>query len=126
VLGALGLLLAALGLYSVVSYSVNQCTHEIGVRMALGAQRLDVLALVLRRGMTLTAIGVAAGSALALAFSHSLPGAVINNIPPGRSVVDPLIYVTAAAFLSLIAALATYLPARRATRVDPMVALRYE
>jgi predicted permease len=126
VLGGMALLLAALGLYSVMSYSVNQRTHEIGVRMALGAQRLDVLSLVLRRGMGLTVIGLVAGSGLALALSRSLPAVVTNNMPPGRSVMDPLIYIAAAAFLSLIAALATYVPARRATRVDPMVALRYE
>jgi predicted permease len=126
VLGGMALLLAALGLYSVMSYSVNQRTHEIGVRMALGAQRLDVLSLVLRRGLGLTVVGLVAGSGLALALSRSLPAVVTNNMPPGRSVMDPLIYIAAAAFLSLIAALATYVPARRATRVDPMVALRYE
>jgi len=126
VLGGMALLLAALGLYSVMSYSVNQRTHEIGVRMALGAQRLDVLSLVLRRGMGLTVIGLMAGTGLALVLSSSLPAVVTNNMPPGRSAMDPLIYIAAAAFLSLIAALATYVPARRATRVDPMVALRYE
>ena len=117
ILGALALLLAALGLYSVMSYSVSQRTHEIGVRMALGAQRADVLALVLRRGMALTATGLAVGMGIVLAVAAKIPGAVVNGA---------LIYAAAAAFLAVIAALATYIPARRATKVDPMVALRYE
>jgi hypothetical protein len=132
ILGALALLLAALGLYSVMSYSVTQRTHEIGVRMALGAQRADVLALVLRRGMALTAAGVAVGIGIALALASKIPGASPSSLGLGRAaslsavVNGALIYAAAAAFLAVIAALATYIPARRATKVDPMVALRYE
>jgi predicted permease len=132
VLGALALLLAALGLYSVMSYSVTQRTHEIGVRMALGAQRSDVLGLVLRRGMTMTIAGLGAGAALTLALTRAIPGISSNSsilgggALIGKGATDPLIYLAAAAFLASIAALATYIPARRATKVDPMVALRYE
>src|SRR5215471_17278356 len=130
ILGALALLLAALGLYSVMSYSVSQRTHEIGVRMALGAQRGDVLALVLRRGMALTAAGLAVGIALALPMASKVPAASPSSLGLGHAtsavVNGALIYAAAAAFLAVIAALATYIPARRATKVDPMVALRYE
>jgi predicted permease len=130
VLGALALLLAALGLYSVMSYSVSQRTHEIGLRMALGAQRADVLALVLRRGMGLTAAGLAVGIGIALALALKIPGASNGSLGLSDRATAVLnsavIYAAAAAFLALIAALATYIPARRATKVDPMVALRYE
>jgi predicted permease len=130
VLGALALLLAALGLYSVMSYSVSQRTHEIGVRMALGAQRGDVLALVLRRGMALTAAGLAVGITLALPMASKVPVASPSSLGLGHTtsavVNGAMIYGAAAAFLAVIAALATYIPARRATKVDPMVALRYE
>ena len=130
ILGALALVLAALGLYSVMSYSVSQRTHEIGIRMALGAQRTDVLALVLRRGMALTAAGVAVGIALALPMASKVPVASPSSLGLGHAtsavVNGALIYAAAAAFLAVIAALATYIPARRATKVDPMVALRYE
>ncbi|HEY6305130.1 MAG TPA: FtsX-like permease family protein [Candidatus Angelobacter sp.] len=127
VLGVLALLLAAVGLYSVMSYSVTQRTHEIGVRMALGAQRSDVLALVLGRGMVLTATGLLVGAGLMLALTRTIPmmsdraGTLLASVA-----ADPLIYLAAAGFLAMIAALASYLPARRATKVDPMVALRYE
>jgi predicted permease len=132
VLGALALLLAALGLYSVMSYSITQRTHEIGVRMALGAQRYDVLAMVLGRGMALTLAGLVAGAALMLVLARTVPVISASSIPPGggttlgRFAGDALIYLAAAAFLALIAALASFVPARRATKVDPMVALRYE
>ncbi len=132
VLGALALLLAALGLYSVMSYSVTQRTHEIGVRMALGAQRTDVLMMVLRRGMALTATGLVVGIGVTLILVSRFVGAAANSamgsggplLAAGLS--NPLIYLGAAAFLSVIAAMASYIPARRATKVDPMVALRYE
>jgi predicted permease len=133
VLGTLALLLAALGLYSVMSYSVAQRIHEIGVRMALGAQSGDVLALVLRRGMILTLAGLLVGAALALAFTRTIPMMSANSsilggggVLLGGSAADPLIYLAAATFLAAVAALACYIPARRATMVDPMVALRYE
>jgi predicted permease len=133
VLGSLALLLAALGLYSVMSYSVAQRIHEIGVRMALGAQSGDVLALVLRRGMTLTLAGLLVGAGLALALTRTIPMMSANSsilggggVLLGGSAADPLIYLAAATFLGAVAALACYIPARRATMVDPMVALRYE
>jgi ABC-type antimicrobial peptide transport system permease subunit len=133
ILGALAMLLAALGLYSVMSYSVTQRTREIGVRMALGAQRAEILALLLRRGMVLTSVGLLAGAGLMLLLSRTVPMMPANNSAfassgsfLGRSGGESLIYLAAAVFLAGIAALATYIPARRATRVDPMVALRYE
>jgi ABC-type antimicrobial peptide transport system permease subunit len=133
ILGALAILLAALGLYSVMSYSVTQRTREIGVRMALGAQRAEILALLLRRGMVLTSAGLLAGAGLMLVLARTAPMMPANSPALassgsflGRSGGESLIYLGAAAFLAGIAALATYIPARRATRVDPMVALRYE
>jgi predicted permease len=133
ILGALAMILAALGLYSVMSYSVTQRTREIGVRMALGAQRAEILALLLRRGMVLTSAGLLAGAGLMLLLSRTVPMMPANSSAfassgslLGRSGGESLIYLAAAAFLAFIAAVATYIPARRATRVDPMVALRYE
>ncbi len=133
VLGALALVLAGLGLYSVMSYSVTQRTHEIGVRMALGAQSGDVLTLVLHRGMALTVAGLLVGAGLALVLTRTIPMMSANSsilggggVLLGGSAADPLIYLAAAAFLAPIAALASFIPARRATKVDPMVALRYE
>jgi predicted permease len=132
-LGAIALLLAALGLYSVMAYSVSQRTHEIGVRMALGAQQADVLVMVLRSGMVLTAAGLVVGIGVALVLVSRILGVTANTSVfggagtlLGANVGDPLIYLAAAGFLSVIAALASYIPARRATKVDPMVALRYE
>jgi putative ABC transport system permease protein len=132
-LGALAMLLAALGLYSVMSYSVTQRTREIGVRMALGAQRAEILVLLLRRGMVLTSVGLLAGAGVMLVLSRTVPLMPANSSAfassgsfLGRSGGESLIYLAAAVFLAGIAALATYIPARRATRVDPMVALRYE
>ena len=127
------MLLAALGLYSVMSYSVTQRTREIGVRMSLGAQRAGILALLLRRGMVLTSVGLLAGAGVMLVLSRTVPLMPVDSSALassgsflGRSGGESLIYVAAAAFLAGIAALATYIPARRATRLDPMVALRYE
>ena len=133
ILGALAIVLAALGLYSVMSYSVTQRTREIGVRMALGAQREEILGLLLRRGMVLTSAGLLAGTGLTLVLSRTVPlmpakGSALASSGSflGRSGGESLIYLAAAVFLAGIAAMATYIPARRATRVDPMVALRYE
>ncbi len=135
-LGAMGLLsvlLAAVGLYSVMAYSVAQRTHEIGVRMALGAQRANVLGLVLRQAMNLTVGGLFLGGALALVLSRkvsaiSVAGSTMGGAGSllGTGAADPVIYAGAALFLCAIAALASYIPARRATKVDPLVALRYE
>jgi predicted permease len=133
VLGALAVVLAAVGLYSVMSYSVVQRTHEIGIRMALGARPDDVLRLVVRQGLTLASVGLLVGFLLAMAVARSLSAISFAGSAMGSggrllgvSATDPLIYAGAALFLIGVAALAAYIPARRAARVEPMEALRYE
>jgi predicted permease len=121
VLGGIALLLSAIGLYSVMSYAVSQRTQEMGIRMALGAQPGDVLTLVLRQGLRLIVPGLLGGSVVALAAARIVGGMLVKV-----SASDPLTFASAAAFLALVAALACFLPALRATRVDPMVALRSE
>ena len=121
VLGAIALLLAAVGLYSVMAYSVSQRTHEIGIRMALGGQRSRVMGMVLRKGLALTLIGLAAGLIVALSASQVIASMLLNV-----SATDPWIFAGASTFLAAIALLASLLPARRATQVDPLVALHYE
>ncbi|MGB6461515.1 MAG: ABC transporter permease [Candidatus Acidiferrum sp.] len=119
--GALALLLAALGIYGVMSYTVAQRTNEIGIRVALGAQSRDILGLVSREGMLRTAIGLLAGLMASLAFSRILASQLF-----AVSSVDPLTFAAVILLLSGIASLACYIPARRAQRVDPLTALRYE
>jgi ABC-type antimicrobial peptide transport system permease subunit len=121
VLGGVSLLLATLGLYSVMACSVSQRTQEIGIRIALGAQRRDVLGLVLRQAMLLTGAGLLAGMAAAFAAARLVSG-MLFRVNAG----DPVIFAGAALFLSGVALLASYLPAWRASKVDPMVALRHE
>ncbi|HEY9433308.1 MAG TPA: ABC transporter permease [Blastocatellia bacterium] len=125
--GLLAQQLASIGLYGVMAYSVSQRTNEIGIRMALGADRRDVLKMVLRQGMSLTMIGVVLGLAGAYVLTKYLESKMnLNNMLFGVKVRDPLTYGVIAAFLTLVALLACFIPARRATKVDPMVALRCE
>jgi predicted permease len=119
--GLLALVLAAVGIYGVIAYTTRQRTREIGIRMALGAQRAQVLRLVLNQGLRLTFIGLALGLALALALTRFL-GSLLFGVAP----TDALTFAGVAVLLSLVALAACFLPARRATRVDPMVVLRYE
>jgi ABC-type antimicrobial peptide transport system permease subunit len=120
-MGLLGLTLAVVGVYGVVSFAASQRTHEIGIRMALGAGRRDILRMVLQQGLALVIAGVVSGGVLAWALTRSMATILV-----GVSPTDALTYATAILVLAAIGFWACYAPARRAMQLDPMVALRYE
>jgi putative ABC transport system permease protein len=121
IFAGIGATLAVIGIYGVMAYRVTQRTREIGIRMALGARRAQVLALVLRKGVTLTIIGIAVGLVGAAAATRFLQGMLFGITP-----LDARTFAAVSLLFGLVAMLASYVPARRATKVDPIVALRSE
>jgi ABC-type antimicrobial peptide transport system permease subunit len=121
ILGAIGLILATVGVYGVVSFAAVQRTREIGIRMALGGAPRDVLRLVLKQGVGMVIAGLSVGLLAAWGLTRVMGGLLIGVSPS-----DPLTYATVALLLTAVALLACWIPARRATRVDPGIALRYE
>jgi putative ABC transport system permease protein len=121
VFAVIALLLAAIGIYGQLAYSVNQRTHEIGIRLALGAQPADILRMVVRQSMILVTVGTVIGLAGAVALTR-----VIASMLYGVSATDARAFLIPTLVLAVVALFASYLPARRAARVDPMIALRYE
>jgi len=121
ILGLIALVLASVGIYGVMSYSVGERTHEIGVRMAMGATSKDVQRLILRNGIFLTIVGMAIGLPLALGLAYTL-----SSLLFGVKAADPFAFVGLPLLLAGVATVACYLPARRAVRMDPLTALRYE
>jgi len=121
VFAGVAMVIAAVGIYSVLAYSVNQRTREIGLRMALGAPQRHVLSMVVREGMTVGAVGVVSGLVVAFAVSR-----VLSSLVFGVEVRDPLTYLAVAIGLGIVALVACVIPARKASRVDPIVALRYD
>jgi putative ABC transport system permease protein len=120
-IGIIALVLASVGVYGVMSYSVSERTHEIGIRMAMGASRGEIQRLIIGNGMLLTIIGMAIGMPIAYALAYALSSLIF-----GVTARDPLAFVGLPLLLGSVALLASYLPARRALRVDPLIALRYE
>jgi putative ABC transport system permease protein len=120
-LAALALLLAAVGIYGVLAYAVRQRTHELGLRMALGAQARDVLTLILAQGLKLTLIGIGLGLMAALALTRWMESLLFDVRP-----TDVLTFAVIALLLTAVALLACWIPARRATKVDPLIAIKYE
>jgi len=121
IFGAIALTLAAVGLYGVMAYSVTQRSHELGIRIAVGASPRDILRLVLGQGIRMTLLGAGIGLVVSLAVTRAL-----SSLLFGVSATDPLTFIAVPVVLAFVAALACYLPARRAMRVDPIIALRYE
>jgi len=121
ILSGLGIALAVVGIYSVMSYTISQRTHEIGIRMALGAESANVLRLILRHGLTLIIPGIVFGLAGALVLTRLIES-TLYGVRPG----DPVTLVAVSLLLFVAALVATYIPAHRAIKVDPLVALRYE
>jgi putative ABC transport system permease protein len=121
IFAAVALVLAAVGIYGVMSYSVAQQTREIGIRMALGAQRSDVLKMTIKQGLKLVGFGLVIGLAAAFVLTR-----VMATLLFGISATDPFTFITISLVLLVVALLASYIPSVRAMRVDPMVALRYQ
>jgi ABC-type antimicrobial peptide transport system permease subunit len=121
VLGCLGIFLSAVGLYGVVAYLTGRRTRELGIRMALGARRQDVLSLVVKQALRPVLIGILVGVAVAAAVARLIASALYGVKPS-----DPVVFLGGSVLVLAVALIASYIPARRATKVDPMVALRYE